>query len=368
MTAPASKVVRGPLLFAFAVLLASPFGAANLVAQEATSPASAGSAGGPLPASAERTVAFSWEGPSGIHDCMTPEALRAAVEADVGQGRFHDPPTDVTLRVRVERTPSGFRAALVIEGADGRTWGKRELSVDGPSCEPLSEPLTLAATLLVDKDMLEPPPKEEPKPEPPPPSEPPRLVIVNPPAPPGSAPTPWMFGADAALVGGTGFLPGFGLGGELGVEATPPGWPAFRLRGAAFVPHDEAVDGSPGASIRFSLAYAGLSLCPELITDRRVSASLCAGADIGAMRAESRGVEHARKTTRFVGQAVLGGRVTVRLSSPWFLRLNAALLPPLSTDEYVVQRPDGSEQLVFQRSPFSWAIGIGAGVEFGRPK
>jgi len=290
------------------------------------------------------------------------------VEADVGKGLFHDSPTDVTLRVRVERTPSGFRAVLVIEGADGRTWGKRELSVDGPSCEPLSEPLTLAATLLVDKDMLEPPPKEDPKPEPLPPPEPPRLVIVNPPQPAAAAGVPWIFGADAAFVTGTGLLPSFALGGELGVEAAPPGGPAFRLRGAAFVPREADIDGSPGASIRFSLVYAGLSVCPELVSARRVSAGLCAGADIGSMRAESRGVEHARRTTRFVAQGVLGGRMTLRISAPWFLRLSIALLPPLSPDEYVVQRPDGSSELVFQRSPFSWAVGLGGGVEFGRSK
>jgi hypothetical protein len=316
----------------------------------------------------DRTVALSWEGPSGIHDCMTPEALRAAVEADVGQRLFQEPPADVTLRVRVERTTGGFRAVLLIEGADGRTWGKRELSVDGASCEPLSDPLTLAATLLVDKDMLVPPPKEEPKPEPPPPSEPPRLVILNPPQPPAGAGTPWTFGADAALVTGTGLLPAFAFGGELGVETTPPGWPALRLRGAAFEPREAAIDDSGGASIRFSLAYAGLSVCPELMTGRRVSASACVGADVGALRAESRGVEQARKTTRFVAQGLFGGRVTLRVSAPWFLRLSAALLPPLSTDEYVVQRPDGTTELVFQRSPFSWAVGLGGGVEFGRTK
>jgi hypothetical protein len=312
---------------------------------------------------------LSWEGPSGVHDCITPEALRVAVEADVGKGLFRDPPADVALRVRVERTPGGFRAALFIEGADGRTWGKRELSVEGPSCAPLGAPMTLAATLLVDKDMLEPPPKEEPKPEPPPPPEPPRLEIVNPPQTPDSSrKVPWIFGADVAFLTGMGLLPAWPLGGELGVEAAPPGWPAFRLRGAAFLPREETIDGSAGASIRFSLAYAGLSVCPELVTTPRVSASVCVGADVSTLRAESRGVQRARKTTRSVGQAALGGRLGIRLSGPWFLRLSATFLPPLSPDDYVVQRPDGSDVLVFQRSPFSWAVGLGGGVEFGRLK
>src|SRR5690349_15954551 len=101
MAAPARILAGRPFLLASAVVLASPFGAARLHAQEAAAPVPAGTAGSPAVAPAERTVAFSWEGPPGIHDCMTPEALRAAVEADVGKGRFHDPPTDVTLRARI---------------------------------------------------------------------------------------------------------------------------------------------------------------------------------------------------------------------------------------------------------------------------
>jgi hypothetical protein len=100
----------------------------------------------------------------------------------------------------------------------------------------------------------------------------------------------------------------------------------------------------------------------------RVAVDVCVGADVASLAAESRGVREPRKTRRVAGQASFGVRASWTIKGPWFVRFGGFLLPPLSRNDYFVRRPDGSEELVFQRSPFSWVVGLSGGLEFGRPR
>lgn len=322
------------------------------------------------PGAAEKTVALAWEGPSGIHDCTTPEAVQSAVEADVGHPVFRGAPAEVTLRVRVEPTlPSGFHAVLRLEDGAGRTWGQRELRTDAKTCAALTEPLVLAVTLMVDASLLAPPPAaSDAAPEPPSsrPEAPPRLEIRNPtPAPePAEPPEPWTSSFDAQFLASAGLLPGLAFGGEVGAEAIPPGWPALRARAALFPGRERSVE--PEGVVRFRVGYAGLAVCPELSRGARHAVGLCLGGDVGFAHARSDGLSAATETTRVFLQGALTLRAAIVVSKPWFLRATASLLPPARTDRFVVEQADGTDELVFQRAPAAFILGIGGGVDLGR--
>jgi len=309
-----------------------------------------------------------WLGPPGIHDCPTPESLRAAVEADVGRPVFADPPGPVSLRVAVSAaSPSGWRATLHLEGADGQRWGERTLEAQGPSCAELREPLELAMALMVDPDLLTPPaPDAPPSGGPPPPPVVPRLVIENPkpamkePEPP----RPTRYSLDLGALASTTMLPGLALGAEIGAEVTPPWFVPIRVRLAAFPHREQAVHSS--AAVSFSTGYAGLAVCPELDRGRFHVIGVCVGGDVGLLRAQGRGTRPERTVTRLTADGVGAVRAAFVVRSPWLVRATASLLPSLGPDRFLVEAENGSEELVFQRSPLAWALGLAIGWEVER--
>jgi hypothetical protein len=159
-------------------------------------------------------------------------------------------------------------------------------------------------------------------------------------------------------------LPELAVGLELGVEAKPPSWPALRLRAAGFLPRETSVERTGGA-VRFLTGYVGLGLCPALGSTERLSVDACLGADVVWVRAVPRRLDALQTSSRARAQAALGLRGSWELDSRISIRGSVMLLPSASSDRYVVEHPDGSETLVFQREPFSWTVGLGVALALG---
>jgi hypothetical protein len=166
---------------------------------------------------------------------------------------------------------------------------------------------------------------------------------------------------DLGGVVSTAVLPGLAFGAELGAEVSWAGLPPVRLRVAAFPHREKAVGGD--ARLTFATGYAGLAVCPEIDRGRWHVLGVCLGADAGVLHARGEGTRPERTTSRVTYSGLGALRAALRVSGPWFVRGAAALQPPFSSDRYVVAGPGGSKELVFERSPLPWVIGLAAGLE-----
>ncbi|HVR19125.1 MAG TPA: hypothetical protein VMS65_05505, partial [Polyangiaceae bacterium] len=228
----------------------------------------------------------------------------------------------------------------------------RELS--GARCRDLDEPLALVVALLADEEGDSTPSavvNEEALPEPEP--EPTPKEDVQPLGPVTTAPrweasqneARWSYEGDLAFATGFGVLPNVGAGAELGLLAEPPSFPSLRLRAVGLV--SAPAEPAPGATVSFAYAVAGLALCPTLFRVGRSSVRLCVGADLGALHAQSRGLDESRETTELFGQAEMTLRAAHEFGAGWLGTLSLGATFPTQIDRFVY-RQDGKTTELFQ--------------------
>ena len=306
--------------------------------------------------------------PPGATGCIAVDELELAVETQVGRSLFSRPPADVSVVVKIEQLkPSRWRALVSIRNAQGRVWGNREITSDQSDCRKLDSPLVLVLALMADSELLEEPPSDrKPAAKPGPPPSPPKTdersqpeatgapdadenpsPIVEPPSPPRR----YNLDLEASGVMGIGVLPSASLGAELGGELSSPSFIGLLGHVVAYVPQNS--DLASGGSVHFTVAYAGLGICPLRQDATPVVLEACVGADVGFVHAKSEGLVGARSTTKRLWQTTVAFRGLFAINDKWFVAASIAAGFALGPVSFVYRRNNGSTEEIHQQADLS---------------
>ncbi len=307
----------------------------------------------------------------GAAGCISASALAHAVEDRLRRRVFEAPgQADVAIEGHVERSDSAWHALVSVTDLAGTVVGTRELSSADPSCHDLDAPLALAIALLVDPTATASiPPEVQPRESPAaatssatPPPHPPSAGRARKAPDRASPDQPWRSFMNVGAGLAVGALPDASPGLVLRIGVVPPrAWPIV-LSGALWTESLASVGGAN--SIGFSLAYAGLGVCPIVARWRGAGLSACAGLDAGAM--STRGLADGAILVRRRFVIAAAGRIegSLDLGSRWFFGIGGGPSVPLVRDSFVYERGDATH-LVFRMA--SVAAAFDAGLGFRSP-
>lgn len=298
---------------------------------------------------ASSLTSFAWTVPP-TGECAERDQIAADVEHVLGHSPFAPAGAArarVEVRVEAATGTPGWMARISLADAEGRSIGVRELRTTEPSCHALDGPVALVAALMVEASRPEPAPLHVP------PTSPPEPAVSEP---------DWRAEWRMAAVGSGGLLPGFALGAQLAVGATPPG----------FVPIVAAVTLWPGADRTvaerggtFSAWHAGLSLCPPLASNDWGGVGLCVGAEAGVLSAAGVGLDTIASPQRPLVAARADARAWLALGGPFILHFQAGAVVPFIRPNYLYDGPDGAPVEVHRPWP---VVPVGAaGLGFVLP-
>jgi hypothetical protein len=307
-------------------------------------------------------------------DCGSQAQLVARIEAVLGRplGQPGDP------ELRVEATIVAEGDGLVLRLAFERPVVRvRELR--GRDCEALGEAAAVVLAMTIDPLLPEPEPEPEPErererererePEP----EPEPIVPAAPepePAPAKPEPEPAPAGTDTAselglllrLAGGvqSNALPTLAGGPSVALGLR---WRALRaeLVGAWWLTRTASFEQTPEVGASLSLGWVAPRLCGVPAT-ARVGFPLCAGIELGGMRARGLGLADARAQTLPWIAAELGAGLHVALTGPLALSLAFEGVVPLTRPGFTVA---GLGEL-HRTGPFALQALIGVEIELAR--
>jgi hypothetical protein len=301
--------------------------------------------------------------------CIAAEELVAAVRAHIGRNPFVAEPAGVVIDVRLERVGQPARWHAVLHVGDGRsqTWGEREVLSENDDCRTLDSPLTLILALVVDSELMQPPPapgEQAPVPTPSPKPEESRFEEEPaPPLKPSRPPPPWEAEIDGVALTETGVLPHLALGAELAALVRPPYVPDFRVHVAGFLPQEQELAGGNSA-LRFAHARAGLQLCAKLAAWSALRFDACSGVSAGLIKAKGKGLTPERSVTRSLFESALTVRGALDLTSLWSVVMVGDLLFPWQTDRFVYASAGGPTSEAHEVSPFVVDLGVGVALRF----
>ncbi|HEY0463597.1 MAG TPA: hypothetical protein VGC79_05285, partial [Polyangiaceae bacterium] len=255
------------------------------------------------------------------------------------------------------RAEGGFRVEIAMVRGDAVV-GRRELESDEASCQGVAETAALVIALTIDPEAsLEPlpiPTGAAAAPAPAPAAAQPEVSAraVAPQLAPENRAT-WQ--ADLELGGGieTGTVPNVAIGLYVRGRALPPAWPiGIELEGAYFPAQNVAAQ--PGKGADFRAFQLGAGVCSRPKRARRFGASVCAGAEIGAITGQGYGFLSNPKFSTLTFALTARGALWFRVLPPLALVLGPNLAVPLKRDYFETKTGDSSEPL-FRMS----AIGLG---------
>jgi hypothetical protein len=282
---------------------------------------------------------------------------------------------DVSVEGHVEPTRDGWHASLLVRDARGTLLGTRELAAEGQSCGALKSELVLVIALMIDPEaaMRPPPPLAPSEPARTPPPTPDRtpspardpVVVPEPERHPAahavSADRPWRTDAGVGAALNFGQLPKADLGVAAQGVIVPPGFWGVEVYGAIwFVP---AKRGSTSGAAEFTLAYAGLALCPLLHRSAKSHYSACVGGELGDLHVRASGFDVSYTENGFVADLAVRGRLGFALGGPFEVRVGTSLALPLVREHVVYTAPDGDHEL-FRVLPVAVVADAGLGVRF----
>lgn len=306
----------------------------------------------------ERTACLQWvaEAQSG---CSTAEEVAASVESVLDRPVFVADNCDIHVRGSLaQSTDGGWRATLTFTTKDGQSLGMRHLEGSEADCASLRGPASLAIALMVEAtDTLTPIPETvTPKTE------------MNTPLPCISVPitsvtrsgvsidpSPVQRRAYADLRGSYGLLPGASLGVSVGLNATLYGTLPSRIETTLWLP--KPTDARPGG--RFWAWHAGVALCPSWNFSASVQVALCAGAQVGVIRAIGLGLDGTEAIQRPYGHAEARVVLSIPFGRALALAAHVAFAVPLLRAQFVYYDPTGSEHDVHRPNPAIPMLGLG---------
>lgn len=239
-------------------------------------------------------------GGASLESCGGRAALERAVEERLHRSVFAPKAeADITFEVTLEAARGSSYVAHIVEREhDGTELGRRDVTIEATSCEKGIDTLavvlgimigparTKQALAVIPDPSLPPPPPPVPPPPPPPPPSPPRT----------DEPPRWDVAPSAEVAFGTGVLPGFALGVQLGAVVAVPlprltflarmhYWPS-RSTGTTAAAEVERLGGSVAGCYRLvRTGMAALDTCVGFDAARLHSSSidLTRGSESGAI-------------------------------------------------------------------------------------
>jgi hypothetical protein len=298
----------------------------------------------------------------GSSECIGRRGIEKAVDARLGRPVFTgEDPADVILRLELGKADDGWQARLTLLSRSGRELGRRQLETRAPHCSALDDSLALVVALLLDL------PREKLaglQPTPPvalPPSEaaPTPLRL---PADTHAARVPWIF--EPALLGTLapiGLLPevSFGFGLRLGVVA--PYFVPVQIDLEWWLPAQARID---EAGSEFRLVTAALFICALDLQWTLWRARACVGQRVGRLGTEGFGFDRNHDRSRFMANVGVRGQAGILLAELIWLDVGAGLEIPLTRDQFVFTRSDGSTGELFRMGAVIPTIGVAAGLSF----
>jgi hypothetical protein len=300
----------------------------------------------------------------GAESCPDEAALTAEAETIAGRTVFGA--SDRRIEGAIERTETGYAAALRVFEADGSLLGERAFSSEGESCDELGHALALGLALIADGGLE--PPAEAPPPEPEPEHAP---FIAPPPLEPASMLSPPDLsrviprderGPSIALSGAAliGELPrvalSLALHGRLMLARTV----SAEAMIAAALPAE--VEVPPDAAAEFWSMRIDLAVCPYDDSAGRVSFAVCGGAAGGLIVSHAIGIPVAQDELGFHAGPLAGVRLSVRIADALAAELLATVEVDLVGTEFVVLRGTAIEP-VYEVFPVIARLGLGLAVD-----
>ena len=302
--------------------------------------------------------------------CPDAEAFSAKVEKHLGRSpALAAAESRRRLAARIERdasNPSQWSGVVEVLDPAGTIIGSRTIAKTSDSCGPVADALALVAALVLSQQALAEPALPPVQPSPP---EPPlnTMTIPIPPvftsevpsvAPTSGAPAQprrWMLAVDGGLVVGLGILPGLNLGGEARLLVAPPAWPAFYTSLTLWSERTKTIAAGRGATL--DLWTAGLGVCPVRALSPSWAFALCAGGDVGRLRAHGFGFSTAANDKQWLMELTTGGQIQRRLVRGLSAALGLDLVIPLMSGKVAYARSAGEPVEVWRRWPVA---GVGS--------
>lgn len=290
-------------------------------------------------------------------DCPDAPTLAAAVERLMQRPALDAASEDrlaSVYEVQILRAEDGYTSIIQ---AGGRT---RQISDAGETCAELSEALALTLAILLDSDAPRPLPPVMPSPAPPVALAP---ILPQPARPPARPPAPPRRRWDVSIE--------VGAAQTLGV-LTPASWAlegevSLRLRagsiglGALWLPA-RTIDAAPG-TVDVWLAAATARACAAVVGELEgPRLSLCAQPMIGAIHGEGTGYTPDRAGSSVWAALGATGLAEGPLAGPLGWSARAALIVPLTLQEFTVDVREGSavrQITAFDPSPVGLLLGVG---------
>ena len=305
-------------------------------------------------------AALDWVRLESAASCPSGAEVTQAIEQRLGHSALVPKErADLVIEAKLERSASGgFRVEIaLVRGA--AVVGRRELESENPSCQSIAETAALVIALTIDPEAsLEPLSiSTAPTPEPsaaraapiPPPAVAVRLQAQVVPAQHAS----WQGDLELSAGIATGTVPNWAAGVFVRGRALPPRLPlGIELEGVYFP--SKRLEALPGKGADFTSFYLGTGLCSRPKRASRLSASWCAGVQVGMIAGQGYGFEVKPSFRTLTVALAARGALWFRVLRPLAVVLGPSLAVPLKRDYFETETADGSEAL-FRMS----AIGLG---------
>ena len=311
-----------------------------------------------------------WNRGGDAEACPEAEAFAAKVEKHLGRSpALAAAEARRRLAARIEReasNPSQWSAAVDVLDLSGTIVGSRTIAKSSDSCGPVADALALVAALVLSQQALA---ESAPSPIHPPPPGPAldtaTIVIspvftseVTPVAPASVAPSRprrWTLAVDGGLVVGLGILPGLNLGGEARLLVAPPAWPALYASFALWSERTKTIAAGRGAAL--DLWTVGLGVCPLRALSPSWALALCAGGDVGRLRARGFGFSTAASDEQWLVELSAGGLIQRRLVRGLSAAIGLEIVIPWLSGKVAYSRSAGESVELWQRWPVA---GVGS--------
>lgn len=336
----------------------------------------------PAAFAAPQTASLSWVRLPKAESCASTQRLAQAVEAQLGRSVWVSASkAELTVEGRAERGPDGFLAIFTVSTADGASLGTRRVEL-GATCEGLVAQAALVLALMIDPEALRPPP------EPPKALQPAKTATVAPAKaatsakaftrtstrssnqtttlqnpPEASSPSRGIgLGVEAEVGFALGILPS--IAPTIGVRGVLVG-PAFMrwvIEGRFFFERSARTE--QGGLGRFSAAVGGLLGCPLVLQRKAFGIMGCAGAELGALRIRTFGLDSGQDAERLIAQLLVGGRGWYEPIAPLRLGAGLRLAVPLLRERFTYRSLDGQTRDLFRIAPVVGVFSVTVGIAF----
>ena len=315
-----------------------------------------------------------WIRAQGSASCPDTTAFVAKIETHLG----HSPAQAAgeskrRLVARIQREASApwrWLAAVEVFDFAGKIVGRRTIAKTSDACEPAADALALVAALILsDPSLAE---SEAPPANPTPllaehPSE--ATTTSSAPVPvlalssdPPAKPRRWAVAIDGGIAAAIGILPGLNLGGEIRLAFAPPAWPVLYTTFALWRENTKTIATGRGANL--DLWTAGLGACPVYARSVAWALGLCAGVDLGRLRAAGFGFSTPASDTQWTFDLSAGTQLQRRLAAGFSAALGLEIVLPVTKGRVAYAGAAGETVEVWRASPVAGAGSLRLGYAF----